>query len=68
MMWCAAAESSRNKAQPHAMLTSNSVAGADGVEPGGPVMKAAVTGSANEVARTRTATACTRCRPPMAML
>ena len=56
-MKCAAAESRRNNAQPHAMLTSKSVAGSAGCEPGGPVMNAAVTGSANDVARTMTAAA-----------
>ena len=68
MMWCAAAESSRNSAHPQAMLTSKSVAGAAGFDPGGPVMNAAVTGRANEVARAITATACAACRTPITRL
>ena len=68
MMKCAAAESRRNSAQPQAMLTSNSVAGAAGFEPGGPVMNAAVTGSANDVASAMTATAWAACRTPITRL
>ncbi len=68
MMKCAAAESSRKSAQPHAMLTSNSVTGSAGVEPGAPVMKLAVTGRANAVASARIATACAACSAPITRL
>ena len=56
-MKCAAADSRRNSTQPQAMLTSNSVAGSAGFEPGGPVMNAAVTGRENDVASAITAAA-----------
>src|SRR4026209_2130092 len=61
------ADRNRDSATPQATETSNRVVGRATGVPGGPVMKLAVTGRANEVASASTATPWAAWRIPMPM-